>query len=124
MFGWHCGLKGHEFEQALGVGEGQGSRACYIPWGCKESDTTEQLNNNNIFAGKEWRHSYRRMDLWTKWGKKRLGWMEKVASLSLSIYIYTHIYTHIYIYTTFVKQTAGEKLLYNTENPDSGSVMI
>ena len=36
----HC-LNGHEFEQALGVGDGQGSLACCSPWGCKESDTTE-----------------------------------------------------------------------------------
>ena len=40
-------LKGHEFEQALGDGEGQGSLACFSSWGRKESDTTEQLNNNN-----------------------------------------------------------------------------
>ena len=37
-------LNGHEFEQAPGDGEGQGSLACYSPWGCKESDMTEQLN--------------------------------------------------------------------------------
>ena len=36
---------GHEFEQALGDGEGQGSLACCSPWGCKESNMTEQLNN-------------------------------------------------------------------------------
>ena len=35
---------GHEFEHASGVGDGQGSLACCSPWGCKESDTTEQLN--------------------------------------------------------------------------------
>ena len=40
-------VNGHEFEQALGDGEGQGSLACCSPWGWKESDTTEQLNNNN-----------------------------------------------------------------------------
>ena len=34
-------------EQASRDGEGQGSLACCSPWGCKESDTTEQLNNNN-----------------------------------------------------------------------------
>ena len=38
---------GHEFEQALGDGEGQGSLVCCSPCGCKESDTTERLNNNN-----------------------------------------------------------------------------
>ena len=43
MVGWHRPLDGHEFEQALGVGDGHGSLAC-SPWGCKELDTTEQLN--------------------------------------------------------------------------------
>ena len=38
------GLDGHEFEQALGVGDGQGSLACYSPWGCKELNTIEQPN--------------------------------------------------------------------------------
>ena len=41
MVGWHHLLNGHEFEQALGVGEGQGSLACGSPWGFKESDMTE-----------------------------------------------------------------------------------
>ena len=44
MVGWHNQRDGHEFDQALGVGDGQGSLACYSPWGHKESDTTEQLN--------------------------------------------------------------------------------
>ena len=47
MVGWHHQLNGHEFEQTLGVGDGQGSLACCTPWGRKESDTTEQLNSNN-----------------------------------------------------------------------------
>ena len=47
MVGWHHQFNGHEFEQALGDGEGQGSRACCNPWGCKESDTTKQLNTKN-----------------------------------------------------------------------------
>ena len=41
MVGWHHLLNGHEFEQALGVGDGQGSLVCSSPWGRKESDTTE-----------------------------------------------------------------------------------
>ena len=45
MVGWHHQLDRHEFEQALGVGEGQRSLACCSPWGCKELDTTEQLNS-------------------------------------------------------------------------------
>ena len=44
MVGWHPWLDGHEFEQAPGVGEGQESLACSSPCGCKESDTTEQMN--------------------------------------------------------------------------------
>ena len=44
MVGWHHRLNGHEFEQVPGVGDGQGSPACCSRWGCKESDTTEQLN--------------------------------------------------------------------------------
>ena len=44
MVGWHHQLDGHEFEQALGVGDGQGSLVCYSPWGHKESDMTEWLN--------------------------------------------------------------------------------
>ena len=47
MVGWYHWLNEHEFEQALGVDEGQGSLECCSPWGHKESDTTEQLNNNN-----------------------------------------------------------------------------
>ena len=43
MVGWHHQLNGHEFEQALGNGEGQGSLACCSPWGHKESDMIEQL---------------------------------------------------------------------------------
>ena len=44
MVGWHCQLNGHEFEQTLGDGDGQGSLACCSLWGCKELDTTERLN--------------------------------------------------------------------------------
>ena len=47
MVGWHHRLNEHEFEQAPGDGDGQGSLGCCNPWGCKELDTAEQLNNNN-----------------------------------------------------------------------------
>ena len=50
MVGWHHRLNGHEFEQTPGDGEGQGSLAFCSPWGRKESDTTEQLNNNFSYA--------------------------------------------------------------------------
>ena len=44
MVGWHHWLDGHEFEQALEAGDGQGSLACCSPWSHKKSDMTEQLN--------------------------------------------------------------------------------
>ena len=48
MVRWHHRLNGHEFEQVLGHGVGQGSLVCCSPWGHKESDMTERLNNNII----------------------------------------------------------------------------
>ena len=51
MVGWHHWLDGHEFEWTLGVSNGQGSLACFSPWGHKESDTTEWLNwTETIFS--------------------------------------------------------------------------
>ena len=46
MVGWHHQLNGHEFEQALGVADGQGGLACCSPWGRIGSDTPERLDNN------------------------------------------------------------------------------
>ena len=44
MVGWYPGIDEHEFEQTLGVGDGQGSLVCCSPWGRKELETTERLN--------------------------------------------------------------------------------
>ena len=49
MVGCYHWLNGHEFEPASGDGEVQSSLACYSPWGHKESDTTEWLNNNKVW---------------------------------------------------------------------------
>ena len=46
MVGWHHRFNRQEFEQAPGVGDGRGGLACCSPWGRKESDVTEGLNNN------------------------------------------------------------------------------
>ena len=54
MFGWYSWLSGHEFEQALGDGDGQGSLVCCSPWDCKESDTTERLNNSKVTVRYGW----------------------------------------------------------------------
>ena len=48
MVEWHHRLDGHEFEQNLGVSEEQGSLVCCSPWGLKESDVTEQLNDHHL----------------------------------------------------------------------------
>ena len=48
MAGWHHWLDGHESEWTLGVGHGQAGLACCLLWGCKESDTTERLNWENV----------------------------------------------------------------------------
>ena len=61
MVGWHHRLNGHEFEQAPGDGDGQGSLACCSPWGHKESDMTERLNNND---DKYFKISFK----WKVWG--------------------------------------------------------
>ena len=51
--GWYHQLDGHEFEQAPRDGEGQRSLACCSPWGCKEFDVTERLNNNFHYSNLE-----------------------------------------------------------------------
>ena len=53
MVGWYQRLNGHEFEQTPGDGKAQGSLPCSSPWGRKESDTTERLNNNKLKKKKE-----------------------------------------------------------------------
>ena len=58
MGGWHRQLNGHEFEQASGVGDGQGSLVYSSPWGCKELDTTEWLN---------WTRTNKRFPWWLRW---------------------------------------------------------
>ena len=53
MVGWHHWLDEQEFEQVLGVGDGQGSLTCCSLWGYKESDTTERLNWTEWTESKE-----------------------------------------------------------------------
>ena len=52
MVGWHHWLDGHEFEQAPGIGDGQGGLVCYSPRGRRESNTTEQLNWTEVREGR------------------------------------------------------------------------
>ena len=91
MVGWHHRFNGHESEQAPGDGEGQESLVCCSPRGCKESDTTERLSNNqqyiytesrkmvlmNLFGGQEQRCRCREWTCAPSGG--RLGCTERVA---------------------------------------------
>ena len=54
MAGWHHQLYGHEFEQALGVGDGQGSLVCCSPWDHKELNMTEKLNWTELDLSSSW----------------------------------------------------------------------
>ena len=48
MIGWHHRLDGHEFEQAPGVGDGQGRLGCCSPWDCEELGMTEEPNRTEL----------------------------------------------------------------------------
>ena len=61
MVWWHHWLNGYEFEQASGVGDGQGSLVYCSPWGCKESDLIEWLNNN---VGVHWHRAPKALGIW------------------------------------------------------------
>ena len=54
VVGWHHWLNGHECEQTPGTSEGQRRLVCWSPWGCKESDMTEHLDNSNNSALSTW----------------------------------------------------------------------
>ena len=83
----HHQLDGHEFEWSLGVGDGQGGLACCNSWGCKESDTTEQLNWTELNTNTEL----------ISISPTHVFVMEPISSVSLfCLSINTH--THIFIY--------------------------
>ena len=70
MVGWHHQHDGHEFEQALGVGDGQGNLACSRPWGCKELDMTSN--------GTE--RPYKAMDIRRH---KPMGWLSFILACGI-----------------------------------------
>ena len=90
MVGWHHLLHGYEFEQAVGAGDGQGSLACCSPWGCKKSDTTEQLNKLIYIYTHTYIHIYicskENLYLWSAfslyWHSRT--WHSRTASVSKS----------------------------------------
>ena len=75
MVGQHHQLNGHEFELTPGDGEGQGSLVYCSPWGCKESDMTQQMNNN-----KQQRNTGENLDN-LGFGEDFLGTIPKVCTM-------------------------------------------
>ena len=88
MVGWHHRLDGHEFQQALGVGDGQGSLACCSPWGRKELDMTEWLNWTDAQLGQISDKRYRKTKkvqlplLEQKWGLPWEVWWLGLCTLN------------------------------------------
>ena len=86
--GWHQWLNGHEFEQAPQNDEGQGSLVCCSPHGCKESDTTEQLNNQQRTWGKFYKikYLYRKIlniQISNQWHSFHLNELKKNSKLNI-----------------------------------------
>ena len=77
MVGWNHQFNGHEFEQAMGVGDGQGSLACCRPWGPKESDTIEQLNELNSKQPKEKGDFIEKIHFFPRSPKLRYRWVSE-----------------------------------------------
>ena len=86
MFWWHHQLNGHGFGWTLGVGDGQGGLVCYGSWGCRESNTTKQLNwtdlkGNHILSG-EFRTNFKvRFALW----RENWNWINRVLAIPLTL---------------------------------------
>ena len=107
MVGWHYQLKGHEFEQAPGDGDGQGSLACCSLWGCKELDTTEQLKSKyKLCAGKLYAFS-----LWLV----NITWSLKIQVFwDVSFIVQTKLNVHLMWRVPFNSQAEGQGPLRRT----------
>ena len=82
MVGWHHRLDGHEFEQALRVGDGQGGLACCSPWGQKESDMTKQLSWTDSLESSQLRFL----------GCSQSGYITKTRELCICFLIFLFIF--------------------------------
>ena len=76
-------IRGREFEQARGDGVGQGSLACCSPWGCKESDMTERLNDK-LYSIKLFKHNKKGAESRAP-GALRVFWLEESRKLLLHL---------------------------------------
>ena len=121
MVGWHHWVNGQESEQILGVGDCQGSLVCCSPWGHKELNMTEWLNNNNMvfpvlmFRCENWsikKAECQRIDAFELWcwratGRQRTGYGLRILFLSnwaifLKNFPSTNNFTHIKCRLTWI----------------------
>jgi len=98
MPGWHHWLDGHEFGWTPGVGDGQGGPACGNSWGCKESDTTEQLNWTERLCAKQPHQSVMQCPLSNLTDSKHAHTEESFLQYSYSM---SSLFIHRYIYKCF-----------------------
>ena len=84
MVGWHHQLNRHEFEKALGVGDGQGSLMCCSTWGCKELDTTEWLNWTELRQSET--------QFWNSFLKESLPWFFREDQYNLCTWVASYAY--------------------------------
>ena len=112
MVGWHHRLNGHEFEQAQGVGDGQGGLTCGGSWSQKELDMTEQLSRTELKEFKvmiiKMLKELRRIDEHNKKFNKQPYHMKSKVDCKNTI---TKIKTCIFLY---VKQIASPDLIHET----------
>ena len=101
MVGWHHQLNGHEFEQAPGIGDGQGSLTCCSPWGHKESDTTKRLNWTDWTDGSSQSNEARQRSKSIHIGKEEVKCFlfGMIWSCAQKILRNPHRHTHIHIHT-------------------------
>ena len=91
MVGWHHWLNGHEFKQAPGVSDGQGSLVCCSPWGHKESDMTERLN----WAEQRWcGHSPQNPGV--KWALGSIT--TKLVEVMKLVFSSVHLLSHVWLF--------------------------
>ena len=115
--GWHHQLNRLGFEQVPGDAKGQGSLACCSPWGCKDLDTTERLNNNKLLGHrKEWNNAiWSNMDEprddHTKWSKS-----DRVRQIPYITCMWSHKnYTNELIYKTEIDLQTQKRNLWLSE---------
>ena len=101
----HHRLKGHEFEHTPGNSEEQGSLACCSPWGWKESDTTEQLKNNNKALSQA--------------RKPRLGHKEEGGFVTIQFQKHYTKSRHILAFKFFSHVSYGKESIFLLQNINS-----